>query len=79
MDKPSRGAVYGVLGLAGFGVLYDCGLFGPPDGHDHSAAISIAPSTGSLTISSGVFFVSQNNTGEDIAVPLPGPSKPTQA
>ena len=78
MHKPSRTAVYGVIGLAGFGVAYDCGLFGPTDGHDHSAIISIAPSTGTVTGPVTAVLIAQNVTGEDIAMPLPAPPKPTQ-
>jgi hypothetical protein len=78
MHKPSRLATYGVIGLAGFGVGYDCGLFGPRDGHDHSAIISIAPSTGTVTGPYPAIFISQNVTGEDIAVPLPTRPKLTQ-
>ena len=79
MHKPSRGSVYSIIGLASFGVVYDCGLFGPTDRHDHSAVISIiAPSTSTVTMSAGVLYISQSVTGEDIAVPLPVPPKPAQ-
>jgi hypothetical protein len=67
MHKPSRAAIYGVIGLAGFGVGYDCGLFGPPDGHDHSVLISIAPSTGTVTGPVTAIFISQNVTGDAVA------------
>jgi hypothetical protein len=48
MQKASHASIYGLIGLTGFGVAYDCGLFGIPDGHDHSALISIASATGTL-------------------------------
>jgi hypothetical protein len=78
MHTPSRVSIYGVIGLAGFGVGYDSGLFGTPDGYDHSAVVSIAPSSGTVTVSGGVGYVTQAVTGEDIAVPLPPARKLTQ-
>src|SRR5271169_1309945 len=78
MHKPSRVAIYGVIGLAGFGVGYDCGLFGPPDGHDHSAIISITTSSGTITGPITAVLIAQNVTGEGITVPMPAPPKPTQ-
>jgi hypothetical protein len=79
MHRPSHVVTYGVVGLAGFGIAYDCGLFGPPDGHDHSAVVAIAPSPGSLGLSNGsMAYVSNGVTGEEIAVFLPLPPRPTQ-
>jgi hypothetical protein len=78
MHKPSRVSIYGVLGLAGFGVGYDCGLFGTPDGYDHSAVISIPASTTTVTMSNGLVYVTQAVTGEDITVPLPPKERPMQ-
>jgi hypothetical protein len=71
MHTPSRVSIYGALGLACFGAGYDCGLFGSPDGHDHSAVISIPASTGTVTMSAGVIYFTQAVTGQDVAVPLP--------
>jgi hypothetical protein len=63
MNKPSRISTYGLIGLAGFGVFYDCGLFGPTDGFDHSIMISM-PST--ATIGMPTYAVLNNITGEDV-------------
>ena len=67
MRKPSPVAVWSAIGLAGFGVMYDCGLFGPPDGHDHSVLIAV--SSGTLSSFSGVIIAS--NTGELIPLTMP--------
>ena len=75
MHKPSRVSIYGVVGLATFGAVYDCGLFGAPDGYDHSAPISISASSATVTMSAGAVYVTQAVTGEDIAVLLPPPTK----
>jgi hypothetical protein len=66
MHKVSRGSVFGLAVLTGFGVAYDSGLFGTPDGYDHSAVISIAPSTS--TVSMSMYAVMNNTTGEDILI-----------
>jgi hypothetical protein len=71
MHKASRASICGLIGLTGFGVAHDCGLFGVPDGHDHSATVSIASSSGTLTMSSGVVYATNNVTGDDIAIPGP--------
>jgi hypothetical protein len=79
MQTPSRVSLYSVIGLVGFGVAYDSGLFGTPDGHDHSAMISISSSTtSSVVVSGGVVYGLNAVTGDDFAVPLPAPPKPTQ-
>ena len=67
----SRAAIYGLVGLTAFGVAYDCGFFGTPDGHDHSAfiAISIAPSTG--TVNMPMYSVVDNVTGNAVAIHPP--------
>jgi hypothetical protein len=75
MHKPSRISIYGVLGLTAFGVGYDCGLFGPPDGFDHSAVISVPASTTTASMSFGVVYVTQAVTGDDIVISLQAPTK----
>jgi hypothetical protein len=69
MHKPS---IYGIIGLTVFGVAYDSGFFGSQDGYDHSAIVSIPASTGTVTLSNGIVYVTQAVTGEDIAIPPPG-------
>jgi hypothetical protein len=66
MQKASHASIYGLIGLTGFGVAYDCGLFGIPDGHDHSALISIASATGTLGMP--MYAVLNNVTGEAVTV-----------
>jgi hypothetical protein len=68
MYKPSHASIFGLVGLTAFGVAYDSGLFGTPDGHDHSAviAISVAASTGSLAIP--MYAVMNNVTGDNVAI-----------
>jgi hypothetical protein len=78
MHKPSQASVYGIVGLTFFGVGYDCGLFGNPDGHDHSAVISVASASSSSSVSIGYTYLSNGITGEEIPVIPPGPPKPTQ-
>jgi hypothetical protein len=70
MHKVSRASVYGLVGLTAFGVAYDSGLFGPPDGHDHSAliAIFITPSTGTAISN---YSVVDNVTGNSVAIHQP--------
>jgi hypothetical protein len=36
MYKPSRAPIFGLVGLTAFGVAYDSGLFGTPDGFENS-------------------------------------------
>jgi hypothetical protein len=69
MHKASKGSVFGAVGLAAFGVAYDGGLFGATDGHDHSALVSFAVSTGATVAT--IQFVTVNTTGEDVAVISP--------
>ena len=73
MHKVSRSSVFGLVGLTAFGVAYDSGLFGTPDGFDHSAviAISVAPSTGTLNVP--MYAVINNTTGEYVAINHPEP------
>jgi hypothetical protein len=61
----------GLVGLTAFGVAYDCGLFGTPDGYDHSAliAISVTPSTGTLNVPA--YSVVNNVTGAGVAIYQP--------
>ena len=68
MHKASRTSVFGLVGLTAFGVAYDSGLFGAPDGHDHSALIllSIAPSTGTLNVP--MYSVMNNVTGDSVVI-----------
>jgi hypothetical protein len=59
-----------MIGLAGFGVGYDSGFFGPTDGHDHSAVVTAA-STGSVGLSNGIILMSETIMGGEIAVTPP--------
>jgi hypothetical protein len=70
MNKQLNLSIYGMIGLAGFGVGYDTGFFGPTDGHDHSAVVTVA-GTGSTGLSGGVVLVSDAIMGNDIAVTPP--------
>ena len=66
-----RASIFGLLGLTAFGVVYDSGLFGTPDGYDHSAFISIASSTGTVAPPAPAvltYAVLNNVTGEDVTV-----------
>ena len=65
--------IYGGISLAGFGVAYDSGLFGVPDGYDHSAVVLIAGSTGTVAPAGGqiVSYTPNTITGDDIAMPRP--------
>jgi hypothetical protein len=63
-------AAYSVAGLTLFGVAYDSGLFGTPDGHDHSVVVSITPSTASSALTPNAVVVN-NVTGEGVAVVSP--------
>ncbi len=75
MHNASRASIWGLIGLTSFGVAYDSGLFGVPDGHDHSAVLSIAGSTGTVAAVNGVIVYTPNTaTGDDIA--MPGPRGP---
>jgi hypothetical protein len=69
MHKASKASVYSVIGLTALGVGYDSGLFGTPDGHDHSALVSVAVSTGATV--STITYINNNVTGEDVAVVPP--------
>jgi hypothetical protein len=69
MHRVSPIAAYSLAGLTIFGVAYDSGAFGTPDGHDHSVVVSIAPSTASIALSNAV--VVNNVTGEDVAIVPP--------
>ena len=62
--------VYGLVGLTAFGVTYDAGLFGTPDGHDHSAVISVAATAASTGLPNTV-IVFNNVTGENVVVVPP--------
>lgn len=66
MHKPSRAYISGLVGLTAFGVAYDSGLFGTPDGYDHSAMISVASSTG--TLAWPAYAVLNNVTGEAVTI-----------
>lgn len=71
--RTSSPVVCAVVGVTLFGVGYDSELFGPTDGHDYAALISVAASTVSVG-PSGVIYVSNNVIGEDVAViPPDGP------
>lgn len=72
-----RASIWGLIGLTSFGVAYDSGLFGVPDGHDHSAVLSVAASTGSIaSVNSIIAYTPNTITGDDIAMPWPrGPGK----
>jgi hypothetical protein len=66
----SRASIYGLIGLTAFGVAYDSGLFGPTDGHDHSAVVSMPLTAGTSTgLSLGSVYVPNAVTGEDVVVP----------
>jgi hypothetical protein len=67
MRKPGPVTVWSAIGLAGFGALYDTGLFGKPDGRDHSALFVM--STNTVSSVTGV-IVTANNTGEMITLPM---------
>jgi hypothetical protein len=77
MRKPSPASIYGLVGLTALGVAYDSGLFGPSDGLDHSAliSISVAPSTGSLSIP---MYIANNITGDPVAIYQPFKTIKTQ-
>jgi hypothetical protein len=65
----SPASIYGLVGLTAFGVAYDCGLFGAPDGYDHSAVLSMMPSTGSLAMP--MYSVMNNITGDNVVIHQP--------
>jgi hypothetical protein len=62
------------VGLSGFGVAYDSGVFGTPDGHDHSAVISVSANTGS-TVAVADRVILDSVLGEQIATPPRVPFK----
>ncbi len=64
----NRTSICSLVGITAFGVTYDSGFFGPPDGHDHSAVISMPVSTGSVA---AVTYIINNMTGEDVAMQAP--------
>jgi hypothetical protein len=66
MHKVSRVSVCGAITVAVLGVGYDSGWFGPTDGHDHSAPVSITMASTSSV--SAVNAVMNNVTGEDVSV-----------
>lgn len=75
MQKPSRYSIFGAVAIAGFGVTYNSGLFGPTDGNDHSVIVTAA-STGSLGLSNGALTVAETILGSEIPViPPNGPKK----
>jgi hypothetical protein len=67
---PCPASIYGPVGLTAFAVAYDAGLFGMPDGFDHSAliSISVAASTGTLNVPMAIM---NNVTGDSIAIDHP--------
>ena len=69
MRKPSPISIRIAVGLAGFGVAYDSGLFGPTDGRDHSAVFSIPVGvTGTGSTFQPIYAVN-NITGDEIVAP----------
>jgi hypothetical protein len=80
VHKPSSLLIYGGIGLTTFGVAYDSGFFGTPDGHDHSVMFAATTATGSVSsvsISGGTLVTVSNVTGDEIVAPLPN-RKPSQ-
>jgi hypothetical protein len=74
VHKPSAVLIHGGIGLAGFGVACDGGVFGPMDGHDHSAMFVVAASS-----SVGPTFAVVNNiTGDEVVALLPSRKPPQQ-
>jgi len=55
-----------------FGVAYDSGLFGAPDGHDHSALVMIAPSTGTWV---ATVYAPITVTGDEVPIFRPIPAR----
>jgi hypothetical protein len=76
MHKPSSVLIYGGLGLTAFGVAYDSGWLGRPDGHDHSAIVAIPAATGTVSLSNGVLVAMNNITGDEIVTSLSGVKPP---
>jgi hypothetical protein len=70
MRKPSPIAVWSAVGIASFGTVYDCGLFGVPDGNDHSALIVVA-ANGTVTTANGILMTANHITGDQITMSLP--------
>jgi hypothetical protein len=69
MRIATRPTIYVLAGLTIFGVAYDGGLFGTPDGSDHSAVMSItAGSTGPAGPSA---YVQNTIAGDGVAVTPP--------
>lgn len=64
-----KAPVFGLVGLTAFGVAYDAGLLGTPDGHDHSAVVSVATAVSTGLANTVIVF--NNVTGEDVAVVPP--------
>lgn len=73
MKTPSQPAIYGVVGLAAFGVAYDSGLFGHPDGYDHSAVVTVAATGVSASSIIGAVYISNPIEGSDFRVYTPNP------
>jgi hypothetical protein len=77
IHKPSAFFIYGGIGLTSLGVAYDSGLFGAPDGHDHSVVFSVGASSTS-SVAAGTFTVVSNITGDEVVVELPSQKPPPQ-
>lgn len=69
MRKPYPATIYAAVGLTAFGVGYDSGLFGTPDGHNHSAPVSFAVA-GATGASVSNVHVTNNITGDEVVFPL---------
>jgi hypothetical protein len=72
MRKPTAMLIYGGIGLTSFGVAYDSGFLGTPDGRDHSAVFAPPAATSSVSQIIGAGYSVVNNiTGDEVMAPLP--------
>jgi hypothetical protein len=70
MRRPARGLIYGTAGLTLFGVAYDTGLFGTPDGFDHSTVVSLTAAF-TATTSFATYFTAINMVTGKAEAPVP--------
>jgi hypothetical protein len=77
VHKPSAFLIYGGVSLTSFGVAYDSGFLGPTDDHDHSVVFSPAGVTGTSSVSAA-YTITNNITGDDLAIPVPNQKPPHQ-
>jgi hypothetical protein len=74
MKAPTCASICGVVGLSVFGVAYDTGLFGTPDGFDHSAPVKVpvlTPASTTATVATSLFSQGHDTiTGAEFTAPL---------